>query len=78
MSKPMKPKTTGLSAGPTAYWDARSDAMKDADNERLQADNERLRGLMRNLVKNAEGGDYGEIIVLDVDFIEIEKEVGDE
>ena len=78
MSKPMKPKTTGLSAGPTTYWDARSDAMKDADNERLQADNERLRGLMRNLVKNAEGGDYGEIIVLDVDFIEIEKEVGDE
>ena len=36
MSKPMKPKTTGLSAGPTAYWDARSDAAKDAEIERLR------------------------------------------
>ena len=46
--------------------------------ERLREENKRLRGLMRGLVDNAEGGDYSEIIVLDVDFIEIEKEVGDE
>ncbi len=44
--------------------------------DELVDENVRLRGLMRNLVENAEGGDYGEIIVLDVDFIEIEKEVG--
>ncbi len=48
------------------------------ENKRLTNGNARLRELMRNLVENAEGGDYGEIIVLDVDFIEIEKEVGDE
>lgn len=46
--------------------------------DELVDENRRLRELLRNLVKNAEGGDYGEIIVLDVDFIEIEKEVGDE
>jgi len=39
---------------------------------------ERLRELMKKLVENAEGGDYGEIIVLDEDFNKIEKEVGDE
>ena len=32
----MKPKTSGLSAGPTAYWDARSDAAKDAEIKRLR------------------------------------------
>ena len=45
--------------------------------DELVDENRRLRELMRNLVENAEGGDYGEIIVLDRDFIEIEKEGGD-
>lgn len=45
--------------------------------DELVDENRRLRELMRNLVENAEGGDYGEIIVLDKDFIEIEKEVSD-
>ena len=51
MSKPMKPKTTGLSAGPTAYWDARSDAAKDAEIERLREENERLQAKVDRLTK---------------------------
>jgi len=44
----------------------------------LRDENARLRELMKNLVENAEGGDYGEIIVPDEDFNKIEREVGDE
>ena len=44
----------------------------------LVDENLRLRGLVRNLVENAKGGDYGEIIVDVDDFDAIEKEVGDE
>lgn len=42
MSKPMKPKTSGLSAGPTAYWDARSDAIKDAKIKQQREEIKRL------------------------------------
>ena len=52
------------------------DTQDEIINE-LRDEIERLRGLMRNLVENAEGGDFGEIIVLDGDFSKIEKEVGD-
>ena len=51
MSKPQKPKTSGLSAGPTAYWDSISDAKKDAKIEQLREENERL----RSEVKHKEG-----------------------
>ena len=44
----------------------------------LRKEIKRLRELMKKLVENAEGGDYGEVIVLNEDFIEIEKEVSDE
>ncbi len=44
----------------------------------LVDENLRLRELVRNLVENAKGGDYGEIIVDVDDFDAIEKEVGDE
>lgn len=42
------------------------------------AEIERLRELMQNLVENAKGGDEDEIIVDVDDFDAIEKEVGDE
>ena len=44
----------------------------------LRKENERLRELLRNLVENAKGGDYNEIIVDADDFDAIEKEVSDE
>lgn len=66
MSKPMKPKTTGLSAGPTAYWDARSDAVKAAEIKRL-------RDLLKLVVDDMViGEDFEHLLML------IEKEVGDE
>ncbi len=42
MSKPKK-MTEGHSSGPQAYWDS----ISGAENERLQAEIERLRGLVK-------------------------------
>jgi len=36
-----------------------------------------LRELMKKLVENAEGGEYGKAVVLNEDLVEIEKELGD-
>ena len=43
--------------------------------DELVDENLRLRGLMKKLVENANGWDYGEIVVIDEDFADIEKEV---
>ena len=57
-----------------------SETVHEAADEivRLREENERLSELMKKLVENAEGGDYGEIIVLDGDFTRIEKELNNE
>ncbi|MGI9555587.1 MAG: hypothetical protein ACR2M9_01885 [Cyanophyceae cyanobacterium] len=49
MSKPQKPKTSGLSAGPTAYWDSISDAKKDAKIEQLREETKRLQAKVDRL-----------------------------
>ena len=75
MTKPMKPKTSGLSAGPTAYWDSRSDAIKNAKIKQLSEEIKRLRELLRECQPYVEAGLSGcDTRLCDA----IEKEVGDE
>ena len=71
MSEPMKPKTSGLSAGPTAYWDSRSDARK---NEEIK----RLRGLLKECKPYLDGWAHAGLTRACELFDKIEKEVGDE